>query len=149
MPFEEKCIQYLVKDEVESFSELFADKLLKAVPNGALIRLSDAIKNRYQPNGKYERLPVRHEHADLDTAAWLNGFEHYDYIEADYFLYGATNAMVHLYMTEVGGTPKLSGFVLRDAVSGNETSKFSMKYLVPETVDKAGLIGREIIKLPK
>ena len=149
LPFEEKCIQSLVKDEVESFRELFADKLLNAVPKDALSRLTDALMNRYRPSGKYERLQVRHEHVVLDTAALLNGFTHYDYIEADYLLYGATDALVQLYMAEVGGIPRLSGFALRDAAYGKETSKFSMKYLVPETIDKAGLLGSEILKFPK
>jgi hypothetical protein len=146
---EEKCIQDLMRDDVESFKKLLTDKLLEAVPKDAFIRLKNEIRSRYQPNGKSERLQVRHEHMELDTAALLNGFEHYDYIEADYLLYGATDALVHLYMTEVGGVPRLSGFALRDAVSGEQAARFSMKYLVPETVDKAGLLGREIIKLPK
>ncbi|HXC61391.1 MAG TPA: hypothetical protein VNV63_01835 [Nitrospiria bacterium] len=155
-PFEEKCIQVLMNADMDSFKELFTDKLLKAVPKDAYIKIKEAIQIRYKPNGQYERLPVLHMHTEhkheLDTATLFNGFDHYDYIEAEYLLYGATDAVVHLYLTEVGKnpkTPKLSGFELTDADSSKQERKFSIKYLVPETVDKAGLIGTEILKLPK
>ena len=95
---------------------------------------------------------TEHAHTELDTATLFNGFDHYDYIEAVYLLYGASNVIVHLYLTEVGNKPKnprLSGFELSDADLSKQEIKFSIKYLVPETVDKAGLIGREILKLPK
>lgn len=148
-PFEEKCIQYLMAGDIDSFKGLFTDKLLKEVPKDEFIELKEAIQIRYKPNGRYERLQILHVHTQLDTAALLNGFEHYDYIEAEYLLYGASNAIVHLYLTEVGGNPRLSGFELHDAVSSKQERKFSIKHLVPETTDKAGLIGTEIIKLPK
>ncbi len=148
-PFEEKCIQSLVKGDIDSFKGLFTDKLLKEVPKDEFIELKEAIQDRYKPNGRYERLQIFHVHTQLDTAALFNGFDHYDYLEAEYLLHGTSNALVHLYMTEVAGSPRLSGFWLHDAVSSKQESRFSIKYLVPETIDKAGLIGTEIIKLPK
>jgi len=148
-PFEEKCVQALVKGDMDSFKDLFTDKLLKTVPKDDFIELKEMIQVRYKPNGRYDRLQILHVHTQLDTAALLNGFEHYDYIEAEYFLYGVSDAIVHLYLTEIGENPRLSGFELRDADSSKHERGFSIKYLVPETVDKGRLIGTEIIKLPK
>jgi hypothetical protein len=135
--------------------------LLKSVPKDTYIKIKEAMQIRYKPDGRYERLPVLHMHTEhkheLDTATLFNGFDHYDYIEAEYLLYGeASDAVVHLYLTEVGKNPKnpeknprLSGFELSDADSSKQERKFSIKYLVPETVDKAGVLGKEILKLPK
>jgi hypothetical protein len=150
--FEEKCIQVLIQADMELFRTLFTAKLSKAVPESDLMKLEDALKSRYKPDGRYQRLKAyakygERMHAELDTDVLVNGFKHYDYIEARYLLYGASMAVVHLYLTEVGGNLRLSGFEVYDSFSKDE--KFSMKYLVPETVDKAGMIGTTIIKLPK
>src|ERR1700681_2092362 len=54
-PFEERCIRALIKADMDSFKELFTDKLLKAVPKDAYIKIKEAIQIRYKPNSEYER----------------------------------------------------------------------------------------------
>ena len=152
--FEEKCIQALIKADMEAFRSLFTDKLSKAVPEDDLKKLEEAIKNQYIPNGQYQRIKASERkgerwHAEVDTDALLNGFKHYDYIEAQYLLYGASMAVVHLYMTEVGEDPRLSGFDVHDAFPEKKEEKFSIIHLVPETVDKAGMLGTTVIKIPQ
>jgi hypothetical protein len=36
-PFEEKCVQALIKADMDSFKKLFTDKLLKAMPEDGFI----------------------------------------------------------------------------------------------------------------
>jgi hypothetical protein len=152
-PFEEKCIQTIITADMELFRSLFTEKLSKAVPEEDLVKLKEAMQNHYKPT-RYQRLKATDQggerlHAELDTDVLLNGFKHYDYIEALYLLYGASISVVHLYITEVEGNLRLSGFDLSDAYSRKKEKTFSIKYLVPETVDKAGLIGTTFIKFPE
>ena len=148
-PFEVKGVQLLIAGDMDSFKGLFTDKLLKAVPADAYMKVKNAIQLRYTLNGRYERLAIADVHRQFDTAAFLNGFDHYDYIEAKYVLHGESSAVVHLYITRIGENLVLSGFWIHDTASNMQEARFSIKYLIPETIDKAGLIGRGVIKLPK
>jgi hypothetical protein len=57
-PFEEKCIQALIKADMDSFKKLFTDKLLRAVPQDGFIKLKEALQTRYKPGGRYDRLQI-------------------------------------------------------------------------------------------
>jgi hypothetical protein len=100
------------------------------------------MKSRYDFTGSYERLKLVPVKFMLDEAATSNAFEYYDLVGADYLLKGSTDAVVRLYMVKINGEVRLAGFEIMDYAANPKGSNKKLKYIFPESIDKAGLTKR-------
>jgi hypothetical protein len=141
-PFEEHCIKEFAEYKIESLRPLFAPKIDQALDNAQLSEINAAMQNRYGFRGSYERLKLVPVKFMLDEAATANAFEYYDLVGADYLLKGTTDAVVRLYMVKINKEVRLAGFEIMDYAANPKGNNKKLKYIFPESVDKAGLLKR-------
>jgi hypothetical protein len=140
--FEESCAKAFACRNVESLKPLLAPKLGQALDNSLSATIDDKLKDVYETDGTYQRLQIVPRSTMLDEAAGRDAFGYYDLVNANYLLKGKTNAVVCLYMTKVDGEVRLAGFEILDHDKNPAGNNPPMKYIFPESVDKARMIGR-------
>jgi hypothetical protein len=141
-PFEEGCIKHFADYNTESLRPIFAPKIDQALDNASLAEIDNAMKSLYGFTGSYERLKLVPVKFMMDEAATTNAFDYYDLVGADYLLRGSTDAVVRLYMVKINGELRLAGFEIMDFAANPKGNNKKMKYIYPESVDKAGLTKR-------
>jgi hypothetical protein len=143
-PIEERALTSLTTNNLTALQTLMTPSVLNDIPQESWQALEEAIRNRFKFTRHYELMPLVNAGGRLDEALFENPFAYYDFVEARYLLYGNVNAFADLYLTEVDGQLKLSGFALRDA-DPKINQPFLMRYLRPETTDKAKITGRKVL----
>ena len=141
-PFEEHCIKDFADYKTESLRSVFAPKIDQALDNAQLSEINSAMKSRYDFTGTYERLKLVSVKFMLDEAATSNAFEYYDLVGADYLLKGSADAVVRLYMVKINGGVRLAGFEIMDYDANPKGNNKKLKYIFPESIDKAGITKR-------
>ncbi len=104
-------------------------------------------RGMYGFSGQYERLQIVQSLMASDEAAFKDAFEYYDFVRADYLLKGSTNAVVRLFMTKLEGNLKLAGFVVIDYEANPKGNHEIVKFIYPESEDKARIRGRYMRKV--
>lgn len=140
--FEERCIKDFADYKIESLKSVFAPKIDQALDNASLTEINNTMKSRYGFTGSYERLKVVPVKFMLDEAATTNAFEYYDLVGSDYLLKGSTDAVVRLYMVKINGELRLAGFEIMDFAANPKGNNKKLKYIYPESIDKAGVTKR-------
>lgn len=147
-PLEKAIIGNLTTYELTQLRQYFAPKIASSVTDANLNDTAEKLKNTYALTGKSERIKVVGQYFMLDEGNMKKPFEFYDFVGADYILYGKTTAVARLYMTQIDGAVKLCGFVIMDEKPNDNGNNPSIKYLFPESIDKGKMAGRryKIIK---
>jgi len=140
--FEVQCAKALASGNAESIRPLLAPKLDQALDSSAVATINNRLKAVYQTDGSYERLQLVPRKTMLDEAAVKNAFDYYDLVNANYLLKGKTAAVARLYMTKIDGAIRLAGLEIVDKDQNPNGNNILIKYIFPESVDKARMTGR-------
>ena len=138
---EDRSIAAIIQSDVQMLHQAFAPKLAAAVGPDKLNIVLTNMKSDYQFLGPYERRRLVDVGFKLDEGNMQDAFKYYDMVGAGFLLRGRPDAIVTLLMTRVNGEIKLCGF----EVTGTGPSSGTIRYVYPESVDKAGLSGRSYI----
>lgn len=140
--FEDECIRKFVDYKIESLRPLFSPKTNDALSDALLFDLNKKLEEQYGFNGTFQKIKLTHQKTMLDEAAAKDAFEYYDLISARYHLKGSTDAVIEIFMTKYNGELRLSGFTVMDFVENQSGNNQPVKYIFPESTDKARLAGR-------
>jgi hypothetical protein len=138
---EERFISRLAKTDAAGALPLLAPAL-RSEFTGDVIATVTATLAEYGFTGRHELVIVNEGPTFvLDNAVIKPPFRFFDYVGATYRLEGAVEAQVRVFVTEVDGQARVCGFELAPA-KGIKSQAPPLRFLAPESVDKAGIKSR-------
>ncbi len=138
---EKECIKYILTNDMPSFRKLYANRLNKKVNDKILKGISSSIDN-YQLSGNFEQIVLVPQSHMLDEGAASDPFDYYDYIGSKFVLFGKENMIVDLYIAKIDDEFKSCGFSIYNEKKTYNKDNHPNRYLYPESIDKAGIVGR-------